>query len=288
MVMINGIKKITKVSEMQEFSRQMRREGKTLGFVPTMGALHEGHLSLVRKSAEENDVTVVSIFVNPTQFGPGEDFEKYPRNLAKDTDLVAKAGATAVFCPATEEMYPADFAACVEIGGGITDKLCGISRPGHFRGVTTIVTKLFWAVLPDNAYFGQKDAQQALIIQKMIRDLNMPIRLSIQPTVRESDGLAMSSRNAYLSPDARKRAVCLKQALDAAKSLIDGGEQNAMLVLEEMADIIDKNNGEADYIAIVRLRDLEDVEVIKGDIMIALAVYIDGTRLIDNMIFFNL
>lgn len=286
--MIKEIKKISKIAEMQEFSRQMRREGKTIGFVPTMGALHEGHISLVRKAAEENNVTVVSIFVNPTQFGPGEDFEKYPRDLVKDTNKVAGAGADVVFCPSTEEMYPDGFAACVEIGGGLTDKLCAMSRPGHFRGVTTVVTKLFWAVLPDNAYFGQKDAQQALIIQKLIRDLNMPIRLSILPTVRESDGLAMSSRNAYLSPSARKRALCLKQALDAAQSLIDSGEKDAMLVLEEMAGIIDKSGGEADYISIVRLSDLEDIAVIKGDIMLALAVYIDGTRLIDNMIFFNL
>lgn len=286
--MLKELRKITDVASMHEYSRKARREGKTIGFVPTMGSLHEGHLSLVRKCASENDLTVVSIFVNPTQFGPNEDFDKYPRDMEGDLRKITGAGADAVFCPSTEEMYPADFAAVVEIGGGLPDTLCGISRPGHFRGVTTIVSKLFWSVLPDTAYFGQKDAQQALIIQKMIRDFNIPIRIIIMPTVRESDGLAMSSRNAYLSPAARKRALCLKKALDAGKSLIESGEKNAMMVLEEMANIVEEAGGEADYIAAVRLPNLEDVQTLKGDIMLALAVYIDGIRLIDNVIIFNL
>lgn len=280
------IKIIEKIKDMQSFSKKSVREDKTIGFVPTMGALHEGHLSLVRKAKEECDIVVVSIFVNPTQFGPGEDLEKYPRAFEKDKKLLKKEGADVIFFPNTEEMYPDKFSTFVEIGP-ISQKLCGISRPSHFRGVTTVVNKLFWAVMPDKAYFGQKDAQQAIILQRMVDDFNIPVTLSVLPTIREDDGLAMSSRNKYLDKNQRKQATCLKKAIDMAQDMIKKGEKSAMSVIEEMALLIEKNGGEIDYISIVRLPDLEDISYIKGDILIAVAIYFEKTRLIDNIIIKN-
>lgn len=211
---------VTDISEMQSLSLSARKAGRSIGFVPTMGYLHEGHFSLMRTARAENDVVVVSIFVNPAQFGPGEDFQKYPRNLDWDSPMAEEAGTDILFCPSVEDMYPEGFSTYVE-EIKLSKHLCGLSRPTHFRGVATVVLKLFNIVLPDIAYFGQKDAQQALIIKRMARDLNLLVKIKVLPIVRENDGLAMSSRNSYLSPEQRREATILYKALmEARRSLI--------------------------------------------------------------------
>jgi pantoate--beta-alanine ligase len=278
------MKIIKNIKLMQEYVKKQRKAGRTIGLVPTMGALHEGHLSLIRRAARENDLAVVSIFVNPTQFGPGEDFKKYPRPFAKDARQAKKSGADVIFNPAAAEMYPVGYQTYVE-PGELSAGLCGVYRPVHFRGVVTVVTKLFNSVLADKAYFGQKDYQQAQIIKQMVKDLNIPIRIVICPIMREKDGLAMSSRNQYLNTDERKSAVCLYEALRVGRAMIENGIRDVSLVKKEMSGIIQSNLlAKTDYIEIVDPETLEQVKKIQGKVVIAMAVFIGKTRLIDNMV----
>jgi len=271
------------IEEVRQHVQAAKKQGTKVGFVPTMGALHAGHGSLIEAAAKECDCVVISIFVNPTQFGPGEDLDKYPRTLDADAALCEKLGANLVFAPSANEMYPDIQLTWVDVEQ-LTDTLCGANRPGHFRGVTTVCTKLFNIVGPDIAYFGQKDAQQALVIQRMVHDLNMPLEIRVCPIVREDDGLAMSSRNAYLSPEERQRALCLHQALTAFKEKIDDGHRNAKELIAEMEKIIKENDGEIDYIAITDPKTLKPIETIENKALIALAVKIGQTRLIDNIL----
>lgn len=269
---------------MAKFSSVNKLRGKTVGLVPTMGALHHGHLSLIYRAAKENDIVVVSIFVNPTQFGPKEDFKKYPRNLKRDVELCRKSGVNIVFAPYAKSMYGNDHNTYVNVYN-LSDVLCGKSRPGHFKGVATVVTKLFNIVQPNNAYFGQKDAQQSVIIKKIVEDLNMPLKIKVIPTIREKDGLAMSSRNVYLSPKERKDALVLVQALRMAKLLINKGIIDSNRVIREMkAVVLNKDSVKIDYIAIVNVKNLQPIKKITKGSLIALAVHIGKTRLIDNII----
>ncbi|MDD5258480.1 MAG: pantoate--beta-alanine ligase [bacterium] len=278
------MKIIRKIKLMQEYVKRQRKAGRTIGFIPTMGALHEGHLSLIRQAKKENDIVAVSIFVNPTQFGPQEDFKKYPRPLAKDVRLAKSAGASVIFNPSADEMYPAGYQTFVEVGK-ITQGLCGASRPGHFRGVATVVNKLFNAVPADKAYFGQKDYQQARVIQQMVKDLNIAVQVVICPIIREQDGLAMSSRNQYLNAEERKSAACLYEALKVAKAMIKSKIKETAKIKKEVRNIIESNLlAKVDYIEIVDAETLEPAKMIKGKVVIALAVYIGKTRLIDNMV----
>lgn len=275
---------LTTVREMQEYSDRVKSQGKAIGLVPTMGFLHEGHLSLVRKAKSVTDIVVVSIFVNPTQFGPGEDFHKYPRAMERDIDVCLKEGVDVIFAPTTEEMYPSPYLTYVNVEG-ITDRLCGRSRPGHFRGVATVVTKLFNIVAPDKAFFGWKDAQQLIVIKQMVKDLNMRVKVVGLPTVRETDGLAMSSRNKYLSPEERQSATCLYRALLHAKELIEKGERDVGKIVDAMRGIVEKEPlAEIDYIEISDADSLEEISRIKGNVLIALAVKFGNARLIDNMV----
>lgn len=270
---------------MQEWSLQAHKQGKSIGLVPTMGYLHAGHLALVQAARQNCDLVVVSIFVNPLQFGQGEDFEDYPRDLSRDTDLLVQAGADAVFAPAAREMYPAGFSTGVEVSGEITRKMCGISRPGHFKGVTTVCTKLFHACLPDKAFFGQKDAQQLLIIQKMARELNFPLEIIRVPIVREPDGLALSSRNVYLDAVQRQEALALNRALSRVKEQIAGGERDIARLKAGIREIITASpQAEIDYIEIVNGEDLSELETVQGRVLIALAARFGKTRLIDNLL----
>ena len=277
---------IRTVKKMIEYSCRAKAGGKLVGLVPTMGALHEGHLSLVRKSIEENDVTVVSIFVNPAQFGRGEDYSKYPRNLRADAGLCSKAGVDVIFYPSVKEMYPGQYGTYVEVEG-LPDRLCGRSRPGHFRGVCTVVSKLFNAVLPHSAYFGQKDFQQFIIIKKMTKDLNFPVKARLCPTRRETDGLAMSSRNAYLSKPQRREAARLRAALKAARRLIKKkGIRPAGRIIREMKKIIEASPLlKIDYIHICDRETLRDLKTARKGMLIAVAVYAGKTRIIDNDIY---
>jgi len=262
----------------------LRRDGKIIGFVPTMGYLHEGHLSLLRIARQKSDVTVMSIFVNPTQFGPNEDFDRYPRDFARDEKLAEANGCDIVFYPSIEEMYPQPYLTYVNVEK-ITTGLCGASRPGFFRGVTTVVTKLFNIVKPHLAVFGQKDAQQAIVVRQMVRDLNFDLEIVIAPIVREPDGLAMSSRNTYLSESERKEAVVLYKALMHAKKLIEAGERDAEFLKREMSKIINSApSARIDYVAIVDAYQLRELLKLEGEVLIALAVWIGNTRLIDNLI----
>jgi len=275
---------IDNISKMSTLARVIKKDGKTIGLVPTMGYLHEGHLSLVRTAKKHTDVVVMSIFVNPIQFAPGEDFEKYPRDLKRDEALARDAGVDIIFCPSEDQMYPPGHSTYINVEG-LTDSLCGASRPGHFRGVTTVVAKLFGIVKPDMAYFGQKDAQQAIVIKKMVDDLNMDIDLKILPTVREKDGLAMSSRNSNLSEEERGDAAILYGALKRAESLISGGETDPKKIVKAMKDMInEKKCAKIDYISIVDTEILKPVNAISGEALVALAVFMGKTRLIDNII----
>lgn len=281
------MKIIRNVRDMCEFSRKTRLKGKTIGFVPTMGALHQGHLSLIKQSRKDSDITVVSIFVNPIQFGPREDFKKYPRNLERDTALCQKAGVDAIFYPKARTFYPVQYKTYVTVED-LSDVLCGRFRPGHFQGVATVVTKLFNIVQPDTAYFGQKDAQQALIIKRLVRDLNMPVRIKVLPTIREQDGLAKSSRNVYLTNKERKDAAVLYQALCLAKNLVKQGRRDTVEIIRQMRQLINKKKtAKIQYISIVDLNNLRPVSKIKGRVLLALAVYIGKVRLIDNAIIFR-
>ena len=279
-----GIKVIEMIAEMREFITGVKKQGKTIGFVPTMGYLHEGHLTLMRKAAEKTDFVVASIFVNPLQFGIGEDFEDYPRDLERDIRLAESAGVSLMFTPGVTEMYPGGYGTTVEVGN-LTDKLCGRSRPGHFRGVTTVVTKLFNIVEPDIAFFGQKDAQQAVVLKKMAADLNMNLEIEVVPIVRETDGLAMSSRNKYLSPEERKAALVLSQGLELAQNLVAAGVRKTAELISEITDFINREpRARIDYVEILSFPGFAETENMDGRVIIALAVFIGGTRLIDNMV----
>ena len=256
----------------------------SVGLVPTMGYLHQGHLALVKQARSENSTVVVSIFVNPTQFGPGEDFKGYPRDVERDLRSLEKESTDIVFMPSNEEMYPEKYSSWVEVGK-VTDLLEGSHRPGHFRGVTTVVAKLFNIIQPSRAYFGQKDAQQATVIEKMVDDLNMNLEVVVVPTVRESDGLAMSSRNIYLDPQERQAAAALFKALSLARQLHEKGEKNAERLRQEMTAVINKEPlAKIDYLSIADSQTLEELSEIDRTALASLAVRIGKTRLIDNVV----
>lgn len=268
---------------------RLRREGRSIGFVPTMGYLHEGHLSLVEACRAENDIVTVSLFVNPAQFGPNEDFDRYPRDYERDIRLFAGAGADVLFFPERQEIYPADYYTYVEVEK-LSGHLCGKSRPGHFRGVATVVLKLFNIITPDNAYFGSKDAQQAVIIKRMARDLNLPVNVKALPIVRDPDGLALSSRNVYLSPQDREAALYMSRALINARDGVHSGKLETVGAVRQFIynEISKSSHAEIDYIAIVFLDSLEDAPndgiVDVHNTLIAAAIKVGRTRLIDNFI----
>lgn len=274
---------IQTIKEMQAYALEQKRNGKRVGVVPTMGFLHAGHMSLVDVAKENSDVVVVTIFVNPTQFAPNEDLDSYPRDIERDKTLCKEHGVAAVFLPSPDEMYPVNSSTWVH-EEALTNCLCGASRPSHFRGVTTIVTKLFNAVLPDVAVFGQKDAQQALVLKRMTRDLNFPIDIIIAPIVREADGLAMSSRNKYLSPEERQNAVSLSQALLEADNHISAGLRNIKEIRNQIKKHIADAKGSVDYVDIRCAETLDVLTAIEGPTLIAVAAHFGTTRLIDNII----
>jgi len=273
----------TTINEIRAASRAARRAGKRLGFVPTMGALHDGHLSLIRAARAGTDVVAASIFVNPTQFGPNEDLAKYPRSFERDCELLEREGVEMLFAPAEEEMYPAGAATWITVEE-LSNKLDGRSRPGHFRGVTTVVAKLFHIVEPDAAFFGQKDAAQVAIIRRMVRDLNLAVEVMVCPIAREADGLALSSRNAYLTAEQRKQALVLYRALMRVQGLASAGETGAAKLraagVEEFAG---EGSVRLDYFEIVNPETLDPVDKISGGTLVAVAAYVGNTRLIDNL-----
>ena len=278
------MEKVYTVKEVREQVKAWRREGLTVGLVPTMGYLHEGHASLIKKAVEQNDKVVVSVFLNPTQFGPTEDLEAYPRDFEADCKLCESIGAAMVFHPEPSEMYAPDFCTWVDMDV-LSKTLCGKSRPIHFRGVCTVVSKLFNIVTPDRAYFGQKDAQQLAVIRHMVSDLNFGIEIVGCPIIREEDGLAKSSRNTYLSPEERKAALVLSRSLKLGKKLIEDGEKDAKKVIAAIRGEIEKEPlAKIDYVEIVDWNTLEPVDSTEGEILTAMAVYIGKTRLIDNFI----
>jgi pantoate--beta-alanine ligase len=275
---------VKSMKEMQGIVKQWKKEGFSVGYVPTMGALHGGHQSLIERAARENDRVVVSIFVNPTQFSPTEDFEAYPRDLEKDCMICKRVGVHAVFFPDAKELYFPDHSTMVHVSG-LTDVLCGSKRPGHFDGVCLVVSKFFNIIHPDKAYFGQKDAQQVAVIKRMVRDLNFDVKIVVCPIVREADGLAKSSRNVYLSPVERQAALVLSRSLEVAKKALDNGERNASVLKAGLLScIVQEPLAEIDYVEIV---DSESLQVLKGkisrSILIPVAVFIGKTRLIDNI-----
>ncbi len=263
---------------------ELKRAGKRLGFVPTMGALHEGHLSLVRAARSQCQAVAVSIFVNPLQFGPNEDLAKYPRTFVRDRQLLEAEKVDLLFAPEADEMYPPGAVTVVEVQG-LSGKLCGRSRPGHFRGVTTVVAKLFHIVEPDAAFFGQKDAAQATILRRLVRDLNFPVQVIVCPIVREKDGLAMSSRNTYLDPAGRRQATILNRALMRVQTLADTGERRAAALIEAAGEVFREEPGvRVDYIEIVDNDTLEPIDDISRGALVAVAAFVGGTRLIDNVL----
>jgi len=272
------------IAEIRACVAQARKAGKTVGFVPTMGALHYGHASLIQAAGKRCDYVVVSIFVNPTQFGPSEDLNKYPRPFEKDLAICEKHSVDVVFAPEAGEMYPRESLTWVNVEK-LTDRLCGEFRPGHFRGVATVCAKLFNIVCPDVAFFGQKDAQQALVIQRMVADLNMPLEIVVCPTVREPDGLAMSSRNQYLSPAQRKEATRLYQSLERCRALIEAGERNADVICSRMCDILRQMpDTKIEYVSISDAQTLEELGQVRGRVLVAVAVRMKSARLIDNIL----
>ena len=281
--MSEEMKIVKTVKEVKEQVREWRKQGLTVGFVPTMGYLHEGHLSLM-KAAGENDRVVVSIFVNPMQFGPTEDLESYPRDLERDAALCEKVGVDLIFHPEPEEMYDSHFCSYVDMSV-LTEELCGLSRPVHFRGVFTVVIKLFHIVAPDRAYFGQKDAQQLAVIKRMVKDLNMDVEVKGCPIVREEDGLAKSSRNTYLSEEERKAALVLSKSIFLGQKMAQEGETSASAILGAMRELIESEPlAKIDYVKMVDLLTMQQVESTEGGVLVAIAVYIGKTRLIDNFI----
>ncbi|MCI9617012.1 MAG: pantoate--beta-alanine ligase [Eubacterium sp.] len=278
------MKVVGTIKEVRNLVKEWKKNGESVGFVPTMGYLHEGHGSLITKARENNDKVVVSIFVNPLQFGPSEDLESYPRDLEKDSKFCESLGADLIFHPEPEEMYHDDFSSYVDMSV-LTEELCGLSRPVHFRGVCTVVSKLFNIVQPDNAYFGEKDAQQLAIIKHMVQDLNMDVNVVGCPIVREKDGLAKSSRNTYLSPEERKAALILSKTIELGKKLIADGEKDAdVLVAKMKANIETEPMAKIDYVKAVNGLTMQQQKEIKAPMLIAMAVYIGKTRLIDNTI----
>src|SRR5208337_813963 len=278
------MQRIITIDLMKAACRQVQRGGKTLGFVPTMGALHEGHLSLVRFSKARCDVTAVSIFVNPLQFGPSEDLAKYPRDLERDAKLLDELGVDLLFVPRVDKMYPPGAKTYVLVEE-LSDKLDGASRPGHFRGVATVVAKLFEIVRPDFAFFGQKDAAQIAVLYKMVSDLNLDVKLMVCPIVREADGLAMSSRNAYLTPEQRQQALVLHRSLMKVQSAVEAGERDAAKLIEIGKSVIAEEPGaRLDYFAVVDLETLDPVTLISDGSLVAVAAYLGATRLIDNIL----
>jgi pantoate--beta-alanine ligase len=270
------------VAETRVVLRELRAHGRTVGLVPTMGALHEGHLSLVRTARATSDAVVVSIFVNPTQFGPSEDFAKYPRTFEADVAALEREGVDLVFAPTAEEMYPAGATAFVEVAG-VSGRLDGASRPGHFRGVATVVAKLFNIIEPDKAFFGQKDAAQVAVLRKMVRDLNFGLELVVCPIVREPDGLAMSSRNQYLSPEEHRRALVLSRALREVERLAAAGvTESSKLIAATEAVLAEEPEVRVDYCRVVSADTLEDVSDVSGGALVAIAAFVGTTRLIDN------
>lgn len=278
------MKIVKTISEIRDIVKEWRKAEYSIGLVPTMGYLHAGHGSLIEQSVKNNDKTVVSVFVNPTQFGPNEDLEKYPRDIKRDSELVASLGGDIIFNPEPEEMYKKNNATTIKVEG-LSQKLCGITRPIHFAGVCQVVSKLFNIVTPDNAYFGLKDFQQYVIINKMVDDLNFPVKINPCAIVREESGLALSSRNVYLTDDERKSALSLNQSLNYAKSLISSGEKRASFIIDEITKII--NNvpySKIDYVKIVDIDTLDDINTVEKRYAVLLAVYIGKTRLIDNFV----
>jgi len=278
------MKIIRSVSLMTKCSLAQKAAGKSVGFVPTMGALHEGHLSLVRKARRDNDIVVVSIFVNPAQFGPKEDLKRYPRPIKKDISLCRKSGVDFLFYPQPGAMYPEGFRTYVTVGG-LSNLLCGRTRPGHFRGVATVVLKFFNIVQPDIAYFGQKDIQQAVIINRMVSDLDIPVKIKVMPIIREKSGLALSSRNIYLNKEEKKAALALSRALNLANTLVKGGLKESKRLISRIKMVIEKEKmASIDYVVVVKEENLAPVKKISGKCVIALAVWLGKTRLIDNMV----
>jgi pantoate--beta-alanine ligase len=278
---------VESVAGLRRLVAAARRDGKSVGLVPTMGFLHDGHATLIRRAAAECASVVVSIFVNPTQFGQGEDFHSYPRDLQRDLRVCAAAGAAVVFAPPAAEVYPSGFRTHVEVEG-LGTVLCGASRPGHFRGVATVVAKLFGMVRPDRAYFGQKDYQQTLVIRRMTADLNLPVEVVVVPTVRHDDGLAMSSRNTYLGPAERAAAPALYRMLQLAEQEVAAGQRDAARLRQSLLDVLASEPlAELDYLAITHPLTLEPVDRIEGRVLVALAVRIGRTRLIDNLLIDN-
>ena len=278
------MKLITNINEMRQFSSDAKKAGKSIVFVPTMGCLHEGHASLLKKGRKLGDILVMSIFVNPIQFGPKEDYALYPRDLKKDLALAEINKVDVVFNPVAEEMYPNNFQTAIEVEK-LDNHLCGISRPGHFKGVATVVAKLFNIVKPDIALFGEKDYQQLLIIKKMVQDLNMDVTVASMPVVREADGLAMSSRNNYLNKDERRAARCLYTALMKGRELFEKGVKESGMILKEMRSVIDAEPLTViEYIKVCDIDTLKDLNAIQANALLALAVKIGKTRLIDNYI----
>lgn len=279
MVITGSIEKVRKIS------RKKTKLGKIVGFVPTMGALHKGHLSLVKRARKECDFLIVSIFINPTQFGSGEDYERYPRNLAKDKRQLKNEGIDLLFLPKVSTMYSPDGVSVYAYENDLSRVLCGKSRPGHFKGVCTILVKLFNIVKPDIAYFGQKDYQQTLIVKKLVKDFHFPIKIRVLPIIRDQDNIAGSSRNAYLRGQARKSSRCLYQALRLAKELINSGEKDPKRVISRMKQLVKSTElARIDYVEMVDPDNLKKVKKIRGKVLIALAVYIKKVRLIDNII----
>jgi len=279
------LKIVSTVAEVREIVKGWRAAGETVGLVPTMGFLHAGHQSLIAASVAGNDHTVVSVFVNPTQFGPNEDLASYPRDLDRDAALCESTGADVIFHPEPSEMYPDGFVSFVDMNG-LTNHLCGLSRPVHFRGVCTVVSKLFNIVQPDHAYFGQKDAQQLAVVKRMVKDLNMPLEIVGCPIVREADGLAMSSRNTYMNEEERKAALILSQSIRLGEQLVKDGERDANVVKSAMTALIETEPmAEIDYVEVVDGLTMESVDTIRGEILCAIAVKINNkVRLIDNFI----
>ncbi|EGQ3341194.1 pantoate--beta-alanine ligase [Staphylococcus pseudintermedius] len=276
--------RITSIQEMQQLARQFHREGKSIGFVPTMGALHDGHLTMMRQSTEDNDITVISVFVNPLQFGPNEDFDAYPRQIDEDEAMVSQIDVDYVFYPSVEEMYPGEIGTHVTVGR-LAKVLEGALRPGHFDGVVTVVNKLFNIVQPDVAYFGKKDAQQLAIVEQMVRDFNHPVKIVGIDIVREADGLAKSSRNVYLTVEERQEAVHLRQSLALAQSLYDAGERESSVIINKVTQYLQTHtSGQVQEVAVYSYPELREQAHIEGRIFISLAVKFTQARLIDNII----
>jgi len=276
---------IRHITEMQALAESLRKQGKRIGVVPTMGYLHEGHVSLIKLAREKNDVVITTLFVNPTQFGPSEDFERYPRNFERDQEVADQAGTDVLFSPENDEMYPAGYATFVEIEG-VSSMLEGRFRPTHFRGITTVVAKLLSITKPHEAVFGRKDAQQAFLVKKMVKDLNLDVQILVAPTVRERDGLALSSRNAYLTQDERSRATALYRSLQYAEKRVSQGERSASRLRSEMAEILSASRpAKVDYVAFVNPESFKEVELLEPpSVLVALAVWFGSTRLIDNIL----